>query len=233
MENEFPLLIPLSQHWKDSCGHGKRRGGAGTVQMWVAHGTPQIFFMCISDNSKIQTPQPLFGGYAPATVPGISIRNPDLARRLREDPASIDLDFRSIIERHAIGGDWQIEFMGRSARPYADGEVITFGFSAGGAGYGDPLDSAPEGVVQDVVDEVISAETARDIYKVAFDPETLRVEHEETQRLRDEERRARLERGRSWDEFQAGWSQQRPPEEILQWFGSWPDGSPATPVVRM
>ena len=27
VENEFPLLVPISQHWRDSCGHGKYRGG--------------------------------------------------------------------------------------------------------------------------------------------------------------------------------------------------------------
>lgn len=233
MENEFPLLIPLSQHWKDSCGHGKYRGGAGSVQMWVAHQAPQVFFMCISDNSKIQTPQPLFGGYAPATVPGISIRSADLVRRLREDPASVQLDFRRIIEEHMIEGDWEIEFMGRSARPYCEGDVITFGFSAGGAGYGDPLEADPEGVVQDLVDEIISDWTARNVYRVAYDPETLKVNRDETRRLREKERRARLERGKPWGEFQAEWSQLRPRDEILQWFGSWPEASPVAPVIRM
>ena len=29
--------------------------------------------MAIADNSKIQTPQGLFGGYAPCTVPGVSV----------------------------------------------------------------------------------------------------------------------------------------------------------------
>jgi N-methylhydantoinase B/oxoprolinase/acetone carboxylase alpha subunit len=233
MENEFPLLIPLSQHWKDSCGHGKHRGGAGSVQMWVAHQAPQVFFMCISDNSKIQTPQPLFGGYAPATVPGISIRSPDLMRRLKEDPGALDLDFRKIIEGNTIGGEWQIEFMGRSVRPYNEGDVITFGFSAGGAGYGDPLEAGPEDVVQDLVDGVISDWTVRNIYKVAYDPETLKVDADETARLRQAERQTRLERGRPWDEFQAEWSELRPPEEILKWFGSWPDGTPVEPVIRM
>ncbi|MBV9004766.1 MAG: hydantoinase B/oxoprolinase family protein, partial [Solirubrobacterales bacterium] len=76
MENEFPLLVPFSQHWKDSCGAGKHRGGVGTVQLWVAHQAPQVLLMAIADNSKLQTPQPLFGGYAPCTVPGIAIRAP-------------------------------------------------------------------------------------------------------------------------------------------------------------
>jgi N-methylhydantoinase B/oxoprolinase/acetone carboxylase alpha subunit len=233
MENEFPLLIPLSQHWQDSPGAGKYRGGAGSVQLWVAHQVPMVFFMAIADNSKIQTPQPLFGGYAPATVPGISIRSPDLVERLRNDPGSLELDFRTIIKEHSIEGAWEIEFMGRSVRPYNEGDVITFGFSAGGAGYGDPLEADPDGVVQDFHDGLISAWTMENIYKVAYNANTRRAEIDETQRLRDEERQARLKRGHSWAEFQAAWSEQRPADEILQWFGSWPDGAPLAPVMRM
>ncbi len=56
MENEFPIIIPISNHWKDSCGHGKYRGGVGTVQVWVVHHMPQVYFMAIADNSKVQTP---------------------------------------------------------------------------------------------------------------------------------------------------------------------------------
>ena len=40
MENEFPLLIPFSSHWKDSGGPGKHRGGVGTAQLWVTHHAP-------------------------------------------------------------------------------------------------------------------------------------------------------------------------------------------------
>ena len=147
MENEFPILIPLSQHWTDSCGAGKHRGGVGTVQPWVAHQAPMVLLMCIADNSKLQTPQPLFGGYAPCTVPGIGIRAPGLMDALKRGD-DIDLDFRSIIEGRTIGGQWEVEFMGRSIRPYDEGDVMGFCFSAGGAGYGDPLEADPEDVAQ-------------------------------------------------------------------------------------
>jgi acetophenone carboxylase len=235
MENEFPILIPISQHWKDSCGHGKHRGGAGTVQMWVAHQAPEVWFMAIADNSKLQTPQPLFGGYAPPTVPGLSIRNTDLMRRLQSGDSSLDLDFRKIIEGQngcRIEGDWQVEFFGRSVRPYREGDVITFGFSNGGAGYGDPLEADPDQVAQDVQNQILSDWAARNIYKVALDPATFRVDYEATARLRQEERQARLRRGRPYREFVAEWSQRRPPEEILTWYGSWPDAEPVRPVVR-
>jgi N-methylhydantoinase B/oxoprolinase/acetone carboxylase alpha subunit len=232
MENEFPMLLPISQHWQDSCGHGAHRGGSGTVQIWVAYQAPTVFFTTIADNSKVQTPQPLFGGYAPPTVPGISVRGADLLRRMRDGDRALKLNFSALIDRQAIGGEWGNEPFIRSVRPYSEGDVITFGFASGGAGYGDPLDADPQQVVQDVEAEIISEWSARNIYKVAYDPETMRVNLAETEALRAAERQARLARGRSWDEFHASWSQQKPPEEALVWFGSWPEGRPLTPIFR-
>jgi acetophenone carboxylase len=60
----------------------------------------------------------------------------------------------------------------------------------------------------------------------------MRVNVAETEALRDAEREARLARGQSWDDFQSQWSQLRPPEEALAWFGSWPEGKVLTPVFR-
>ncbi|WP_028066685.1 hydantoinase B/oxoprolinase family protein [Solirubrobacter soli] len=232
MENEFPILIPLSQHWTDSAGAGKHRGGVGTVQPWVAHQAPMVLLMCIADNSKLQTPQPLFGGYAPCTVPGIGIRAPGLMEALQAgDP--IDLDFRTIIEQRSIGGQWEVEFMGRSIRPYDEGDVMAFCFSAGGAGYGDPLEADPEEVARDYVGGLISAWTVREIYKVAYDEVEQVVLGEETSRLRDSERAARAARDSDWATFEAEWSQLSPPEDLLVWFGSWPAGEPTVPVMRM
>jgi N-methylhydantoinase B/oxoprolinase/acetone carboxylase alpha subunit len=232
MENEFPILIPLSQHWTDSAGAGKHRGGVGTVQPWVAHQAPMVLLMCIADNSKLQTPQPLFGGYAPCTVPGIGIRAPGLMDALRSGEP-IDLDFRTIIEQRSIGGQWEVEFMGRSIRPYDEGDVMAFCFSAGGAGYGDPLEADPEEVARDFVGGLISAWTAREIYKIAYDEVERVVLVEETERLRAHERKARAARDTDWATFEAEWSQLSPPEDLLVWFGSWPAGEPAAPVMRM
>jgi N-methylhydantoinase B/oxoprolinase/acetone carboxylase alpha subunit len=232
MENEFPILIPLSQHWTDSAGAGKHRGGVGTVQPWVAHQAPMVLLMCIADNSKLQTPQPLFGGYAPCTVPGIGIRAPGLMDALRSGEP-IDLDFRTIIEQRSIGGQWEVEFMGRSIRPYDEGDVMAFCFSAGGAGYGDPLEADPEEVARDFVGGLISAWTVREIYKIAYDDVERVVLVEETERLRAQEREARAARDTDWATFEAEWSQLSPPEDLLVWFGSWPAGEPAAPVMRM
>jgi N-methylhydantoinase B/oxoprolinase/acetone carboxylase alpha subunit len=101
----------------------------------------------------------------------------------------IDLDFRKIVEERSIGGQWEVEFMGRSIRPYDEGDVMAFGFSAGGAGYGDPLEADPEDVARDFAAGLISAWTVREIYKVAYGlPDAGR-----RQGLVDPVRRSRLE----------------------------------------
>ena len=123
--------------------------------------------------------------------------------------------------------------MGRSIRPYDEGDVMAFCFSAGGAGYGDPLEADPEEVARDYVAGLISAWTVREIYKVAYDEAEQVVDVEETERLRSQEREARAARDTDWAAFEAEWSQLSPPEDLLVWFGSWPAGEPAAPVMRM
>ena len=56
--------------------------------------------------------------------------------------------------------------------------------SSGGGGVGPPEERDPEMVRQDVVNELVAIETARDIYKVALDPATLALDHEGTRALR-------------------------------------------------
>lgn len=231
VENEFPLLIPVSQHWKDSCGHGRQRGGVGTAQLWVAHHVPAVYMMAIADNSKIQTPQPLFGGYAPCTIPGISVRGADLVERLRQgDP--LDLDIPTLLAEHSINGQWDNEFQGRMVRPYAQNDIVTIGFATGGAGYGDPLERDPKMVEADLLNGIISEWTAEHIYHIAWDPERKRVDVAATDERRAAERQARLARGKPYAEFEAEWSQKTPPEEILAFYGSWPDAKALQPVMR-
>lgn len=232
VENEFPLLVPLSQHWQDSCGHGKFRGGVGTSQLWVAHHVPEVYMMAIADNSKIQTPQPLFGGYAPCTIPGISIRKPDIMENLARGDQALSLDTPQILENQTIHGDLTTEFQGRSVRPYDRGDVITFAFSTGGTGYGDPLERDPQGVLTDIEKGTISLAVAKNIYCVVIDAESGQFDSEATAELRSATCAARLARGRPYAEFEAEWLQQRPPEAILKHYGSWPDARMTTPLVR-
>ena len=56
--------------------------------------------------------------------------------------------------------------------------------SAGGGGVGDPAERDPEAVREDVKNELVSLETARDTYKVVIDPATFEIDEHQTKALR-------------------------------------------------
>lgn len=232
VENEFPLLVPLSNHWKDSCGHGKYRGGVGTAQMWVTHHAPAVYMMAIADNTKLQTPQPLFGGYAPCTVPGIGIRDANIKTLMAEGDKRLDLDVQTLLQERAIEGTYEVEFQGRSVRAYNNGDVATFAFSCGGTGYGDVLDRDPKAVELDLLKGVLTEGAAQQVYKVVWDARLRRVDLAATEHLRTQELAARKQRGRPYDEFEAEWSRLKPRDEILTYYGTWPDAKRITPLLR-
>ncbi len=57
---------------------------------------------------------------------------------------------------------------------------------AGGGGWGDPLERAPELVAQDVRNDKVSLASARDDYGVVLDPDTCAVDHDATAHARRE-----------------------------------------------
>jgi N-methylhydantoinase B/oxoprolinase/acetone carboxylase alpha subunit len=231
VESELPLSVMLSQHWRDSCGHGHHRGGSGAVQQWMIHKMPNMVSMCMGNGSKVPIGQPLFGGYASSPIPGISIRKADLLKQMKEGNPELTMDHRTIIEKGTIHGDWKFELIARTPKVFEEGDLL-FGFSGGGPGYGDPLERDPESVMDDLKKKIISDWTAQNIYKIAYDPERRKVNIEKTKQQRHEERKARLARGKSFDAFQQEWTQKSPPKEALLYYGTWPDAKPTGPVYR-
>ena len=231
VESELPVTVTLSQHWKDSCGHGSHRGGAGGVQQWMIHKVPQLVSLCMGNGSKVPLSQPLFGGYASPPIPGISVRKADLLKKMENGDPALSLDHRDMLEKGTVGGDWTYELIARTPNVFQEGDLL-FGFSGGGPGYGDPLERDPQHVLEDLRNNIISDWTAQNIYRVVYDPERRKLDVQATNRTREEERRARLARGKSFDEFESEWSKKSPPAEILQWYGSWPDARPLGPIFR-
>jgi acetophenone carboxylase len=231
VESELPVTVTLSQHWRDSCGPGLHRGGSGGVQHWMVHKVPEVVSMCMGNGSKVALGQPLFGGYASSPIPGVSIRKADLLKQMAAGDPQLTLDNRDVLERTSIHGDWNFELVARTPKVYEEGDLL-FGFSGGGPGYGDPLERDPDEVLEDLRKQIISDWTAENIYRISYDRERRKLDPEKTKQQRNEERRARLARGKSFEEFQKEWSKKSPPKEILQWYGSWPDAKPLGPVVR-
>ncbi|MFZ0878131.1 MAG: hydantoinase B/oxoprolinase family protein, partial [Candidatus Acidiferrales bacterium] len=231
VESELPVTVTLSQHWKDSSGPGLRRGGSGGVQQWMIHKVPALVSLCMGNGSKVPLGQPLFGGYASAPIPGISVRKADLLQKMNDGDARVSMDHRDILENRTIGGEWNFELIARTPKVYEEGDLL-FGFSGGGPGYGDPLERDPEEVMEDLRKKIVSDWTAQHIYRIAYDSERHRVDVEKTREQRAETRRARLGRGKSFDDFHQEWNKKRPSEEILQWYGTWPDAKLIAPIFR-
>ena len=231
VESELPITVTLSQHWKDSCGHGLHRGGAGGVQQWMVHKAPELVSMCMGNGTKVPLGQPLFGGYASAPIPGISVRKADLLESMHKGDSSVTLDHRAILEKGTIHGEWSYELVARTPKVYKEGDLL-FGFSGGGPGYGDPLERDPQELLEDLRKNIISDWTAQNIYRIAYDPERRKLDAGKTRDRRDAERLARLARGKPYDEFERDWNKLSPPKEILQWYGSWPDAKPTGPIFR-
>ncbi len=231
VESELPVTVTLSQHWKDSSGPGLHRGGSGGVQQWMIHKVPGLVSLCMGNGSKVPLGQPLFGGYASAPIPGISVRKADLLKQMREKNPKLSMDSRDILENASIKGDWTFELVARTPKVYEEGDLL-FGFSGGGPGYGNPLERDAAEVLEDVRKKIISGWTAQNIYRVAYDVGLRKLYPEKTRQQRDDERRARLARGKPFDKFQEEWNKKSPPKEILQWYGSWPDAKALGPVFR-
>jgi len=74
-----------------------------------------------------------------------------------------------------------------AAQSLGKGDLIRIK-TGGGGGFGDALDRDPEWVLRDVISQYISVEKARTDYGVAIDLSTMKIDTEETSRLRSESR---------------------------------------------
>ena len=83
-----------------------------------------------------------------------------------------------------------VDAMGGTSKmlPYCDFDLraddVLYMRMASGGGYGDPLDRDPEAVLRDVVNGIVSAEAAREIYGVALAAPEMRVDVAATEELR-------------------------------------------------
>ena len=65
-----------------------------------------------------------------------------------------------------------------------------FVFESTGGGWGNPLDREMEKVLDDVLDEYVTIETAREVYGVVIDPKSLTLNSQATVLLRGQMRQA-------------------------------------------
>jgi acetophenone carboxylase len=231
IENEFPVLHLYQKMLPNTCGFGRERGGAGAAIGYAIHHVPHTVWTATCKESKFPTHAGLFGGYSQTVVPAIRVVDTDVFETLSKG-GEVPTNDIELLEHNTLGGRVIREHQTRPARVVHRGELICSS-TQGGGGYGDVLERDPERVLEDLRNGIVTDWVARNVYCVAYDPELLIVDHRETERLREQERAARLKRGRPWDEFHAGWDRLEPSERALAYYGTWPDARPNRQVIRI
>ncbi len=222
-EEGMPVVMFSSKKFnRDLASFGKFRGGSGYQTMYARYGRANFGFQAVTNGSKFPSTCGLFGGYGSPCYPITKIKGINIFEELAENPAGYDADVIELLNRRPLKGATYETVAGALEFELAfEGELYVLHQGAGGA-YGDVLDRDPELVMRDIREGLISHETAREIFFVAFEPRTLAVDADGTARLRQAERRARVARGMKWDDFVAAKVRAAPPVGLL-YFGRWND----------
>ncbi|WP_334127509.1 hydantoinase B/oxoprolinase family protein [Sneathiella sp.] len=160
IEGEQPVRIERYGFRDDSGGPGRYRGGLGLIREYCLVGVDEAVLQVRSDRQKFQ-PYGLQGGH-----PGAFARN--------------YINF---------GKDDEERLPGKFMRTLKRGQTYS-AFLAGGGGWGNPLDRPPADVLENVLDDKVSLETAREAYGVVIDSDAWVVDEAATERLRQSLRHA-------------------------------------------
>ncbi len=233
IETEQPQYHLFQKHWKDSGGYGKFRGGAGITLAWVVGpDVPYEAWMSWCRTSKRPLTMTINGSYTTRVHPGLQIVGANIMEKMKRGDKDIPSDIWQMVKERTIEGDYQFSHMARAIRPINSGDIFVSNAKAG-TGWGDPIERAPDAVIQDIKDEIISHWTAQNIYHLVFDPEALRINYEETEKARKKELEDRKKRGMKYEDFEAVWSTKKPKDKDLHYYGAWPNAEPNRQIIRM
>lgn len=158
VEVRYPWRVERFELAQDSGGPGKFRGGLGVYRDYRIIGHKSALTVT-TDRVKYTPPWGLFGGKAGKTNITVIYRNDGKEERWRKI----------------------------SNLPLNENELVSFQ-TGGGGGYGLPLDRDPQFVLEDVINEYISLESAEEDYGVVIDRKDMKVDLNATKKMRNKMR---------------------------------------------
>ena len=220
-DERLPHFILSRKLDKNFHGFGKYRGGTPLLEVSTVCGDAACTISSWGSCDKVSFNYGLFGGYAGPPNPRFVIRNSDVFEQLRagNEPAIGQYD---LLTRREVAGDYILTSSAKNAEEFREGDMILHSVGAAG-GYGDVLERDPDDVRRDLGDEQITPEVAERVYCVAIDPATGYVDDEKTARWRTQARQERLNTGEPFETFIKRWRRLKPPDEILTFYGNWPE----------
>ena len=184
----YPLLTLWRREEPDSGGPGRQRGGVSASLAVALHGSSLPAGLVLASAGKaVSQNNGLAGGYPGNTGVDAVARNLDVHTLLAQGriPQSLD-ELGDAVE---LGNCYAQSYV-------APGEVLYMHWQGGG-GYGDPLHRDPHAVADDVREDKVTADAARDVYGVVLRDDD--VDAEATDRLRAGMREARRARSSGGD----------------------------------
>jgi N-methylhydantoinase B len=142
----------------DSGGPGRWRGGHGVIARWRIE-AENIRWANWGNGTRQETAAFGVGGGKPG--------KPHVARFVRKNGTKEKIEVNSFSDVHV-------------------GDICEI-FSAGGGGFGDPHSRPAEKVLNEVINEILSIEKAKDDYGVVIDPKTLCIDYAATKKIRDKD----------------------------------------------
>lgn len=179
IEGTFPIRYLFRRRLKDSGGPGKYRGGTGGEIAIVAHDAPDggINYVLSGKGSKFPMSEGLSGGYPGGVNDYVWVKAPEGAHNMDRFATTLD----------TIPGEKEPISWGVFPLMGDDAFYVRWN---GGGGVGDPLTRDPEAVRADIVNGVISAQAAAEVYGVVVKDD--RVDLAATDARRKAQRAARL-----------------------------------------
>ncbi|MEA3358958.1 MAG: hydantoinase B/oxoprolinase family protein [Thermodesulfobacteriota bacterium] len=154
LESDTPLIVEKREILSDSGGPGKFKGGLGR----------RVIFRVPDDD------------YAPSGPVNLGIQSGRYRYPAKGLFGGGDGSRAQFLVNDVAGDPYGLTQV-------KSGDIITMD-AAGGGGYGDPVERDAEMVMKDVLNGYVSLKGAREDYGVAIDPETMKVDIDETERLR-------------------------------------------------
>lgn len=183
LEGNCPMLFLFRRHAKDQQGAGRYRGGTGAEMAFTVHKAPKgkIDGVAYGVAGLLNGGKGIFGGYPAAPSILDLVQGTSLTEHLSANEMPGHLD--------EIGGTHNV-------LPYTNFEIrkddVLYYTLGGGGGYGSPLDRDMEAVRKDVENELVSLESALQVYGVVIEAGTLKVDEVATQKARKARRQQNL-----------------------------------------
>ena len=221
-EADRPFMYLFRNYFKNSYGHGKYRGGAGVGFGLKMHHVPGAAMGCFGFGSRFPATLGIFGGYAVPPVFLSTVRQSNMGGLLGSADQALPRNLDQVYgEGNPEQGQREFHHITHPIQLFMYGETFYVPVG-GGAGYGDVLERDPQAALDDLAEGLVSDWVVDNVYKVAYDPATLRLDQEATEARRREALAARLAEAKPYDEFEAGWLKLSPSEDVLNCYVTYP-----------